>query len=169
MLSASIVNSLKNWQNSQLEWTYIVCRHFFFCCKDNENKIKYVTLHPKYAVNMNKRKIYYLLHNGKNSNLKYFIRNYLREYTPKIFSQMNLERELRKLDSRPDKDYILQRVNYYCKLTPQSFTNREEWDNKAVCLKDQQMTRQKVYYFDAMEFARYFDQSLRWILDSGDK
>ena len=113
--------------------------------------------------------IYYLLHNGKNSNLKYFIRSYLREYTPKIFSQMNLERELRKLDSRPDKDYILQRVNYYCKLTPQGFTNREEWDKKAVCLKDQQMTRQKVYYFDAMEFARYFDQSLRWILDSGDK
>jgi hypothetical protein len=30
------------------------------------------------------------------------------------------------------------------------------------------MTPQKVYYFDAMEIARYFDQSLKWILKSGD-
>ena len=126
-------------------------------------------MHPKYANKMNKRKIYYLLHNGKNSNLKYFIKSYAREYTPKIFSQVWLEHELRKLDKRPDKDYILERVNYYCKLTPELFTNRDEWDAKAICLKNQPITRQKVYYFDAMEFARYFDQNLRWILDSGDK
>ena len=81
---------------------------------------------------MNKRKIYYLLHNGKNSNLKYFIKSYAREYTPKIFSQVWLEHELRKLDKRPDKDYILERVNYYCKLTPELFTNRDEWDAKAI-------------------------------------
>ena len=61
-------------------------------------------MHPKYANKMNKRKIYYLLHNGKNSNLKYFIKSYAREYTPKIFSQVWLEHELRKLDKRPDKD-----------------------------------------------------------------
>ena len=115
------------------------------------------------------RKIYYLLHNGKNSNLKYFIKSYLREYTPKIFSQMQLDCWLRKLDKRPDKDYILERVNYYCKLTSEKFTDREEWEAKAICLSNQPITRQKVYYFDAMEFARYFDQSLRWILDSGDK
>ena len=76
-------------------------------------------MHPKYAFYMNKRKIYYLLHNGKNSNLKYFVRSYIREYTPKIFSQIWLEHELKKLDKRPDKDYILKRVDYYCKLTPE--------------------------------------------------
>lgn len=118
---------------------------------------------------MNKRKIYYLLHNGKNSNIKYFVKSYLREYTPKIFSQMNLDRELRKLDKRPDKEYILQRVDYYCKLTKDTVANMKEWDAKAICLKDQKITRQKVYYFDAMEFARYFNQNLRWILDPGDK
>ncbi len=118
---------------------------------------------------MDKRKIYYLLHNGKNSNLKYFIRSYLREYTPKIFSQVQLEHELGKLEQRPDKDYILDRVNYYCKLTADSVYDKEKWNGQAVCLRNQPMTRQKVYYFDAVEFSRYFDQSLRWILESGDR
>ncbi len=126
-------------------------------------------MHTKYANKMDKRKIYYLLHNGKNSNLKYFIKSYVREYTPKIFSQVWLEHELQKLYKRPDKDYILERINYYCKLTPELFTNRDIWDAKAIYLKNQPITSQKTYYFDAMEFARYFDQNLRWILDPGDK
>lgn len=117
---------------------------------------------------MNKRKIYYLLHNGKNSNLKFFIKGYLREYTPKCFAQMSLKRKLRQIDSRPDKDYILQRANYYCKLTPESVYDQKAWDEKAVELRHQPMTPQKVYYFDAMEIARYFNQHLRWILKSGD-
>jgi hypothetical protein len=129
----------------------------------------FVTLQAKRETMIDKRKIYYLLHNGKNSNLTYFLRSYLREYTPKIFSQMQLGSELAKLERRDDKDYVMQRVDYYCKLSSDSPFNRAAWDAKAVCLRDQQLTRQKVYYFDAMEFARYFDQSLRWILDSGDK
>ena len=118
---------------------------------------------------MNKRKLYYLLHNGKNSNLKYFIKSYLREYTPKIFSQNRLQSLLSQLDSRPDKDYILQRVDYYCKLNADSQYDKTAWENKAICLCKQPITRQKVYYFDAMEIARYFNQNLRWILDPGDK
>ena len=118
---------------------------------------------------MDKRKIYYLLHSGKNSNLIYYAKSYLREYTPKIFSQMWLERKLRELDKRPDKDYILKRVDYYCQLTPALFIDREAWEAKAICLKDQPVTSQKVYYFDATEYARYFNQKLRWILDAGDK
>jgi len=83
----------------------------YFICEDCKNKINYVTLHPKYVIKMNKRKIYYLLHNGKNSNLKYFIKGYLREYTPKIFSQIMLEKELRKIEKRPDRDYIYQSIS----------------------------------------------------------
>jgi hypothetical protein len=117
---------------------------------------------------MNKRKIYYLLHNGKNSNLKFFIKGYLREYTPKFFDQFRLDRILRSLDNRPDKDYIISRVNYYCKLDADTKYDRQEWEEKAVRLRDQQMLPQKVYYFDAMEIARYFNQSLKWIIKSGD-
>ena len=125
-------------------------------------------MYPKYAIKMNKRKIYYLLHNGKNSNLKFFIKGYLREYTPKFFDQLSLDRILRSLDNRPDKDYIISRVNYYCKLDADTAYDHKEWEEKAVRLRDQQMLPQKVYYFDAMEIARYFNQSLKWSIKSGD-
>lgn len=110
-----------------------------------------------------------MLHSGKNSNLKYYIRSYLREYTPKIFSQMQLNRILRQLDQRQDKEEIMRRVNYYCKLNKGSNFNRQMWSDKAIMLQDQPVTGQKTYYFDAMEYARYFSQDLRWILDAGDK
>ena len=110
-----------------------------------------------------------MLHSGKNSNLKYYIRSYLREYTPKIFSQMQLNRILRQLDQRQDKGEIMRRVNYYCKLDKGSNFNRQMWSDKAIMLQDQPVTGQKTYYFDAMEYARYFSQDLRWILDAGDK
>ena len=110
-----------------------------------------------------------MLHSGKNSNLKYYIRSYLREYTPKIFSQMQLNRILRQLDQRQDKEEIMRRVNYYCKLDKGSNFNRQMWSDKAIMLQDQPVTGQKTYYFDAMEDARYFSQDLRWILDAGDK
>ena len=110
-----------------------------------------------------------MLHSGKNSNLKYYIRSYLREYTPKIFSRMQLNRILRQLDQRQDKEEIMRRVNYYCKLDKGSNFNRQMWSDKAIMLQDQPVTGQKTYYFDAMEYARYFSQDLRWILDAGDK
>ena len=63
----------------------------------------------------------------------------------------------------------MRRVNYYCKLDKGSNFNRQMWSDKAIMLQDQPVTGQKTYYFDAMEYARYFSQDLRWILDAGDK
>lgn len=117
---------------------------------------------------MKARKLYYLLHNGKNSNLKYFVRSYLREYTPKVFSRLQLDKELRKLESRPDKAYVLERVDYYNKLSAASSFDRSLWEKTAVAVVDQPMTKQSVYYYDAMETARYFSGSMKWILLSGD-
>lgn len=120
---------------------------------------------------MDSRKWHYLLHSGKNSNLKYYLRCYLREYTPKIFSRMQLERILNSQPPNPcpQTSNIQSRVDYYCKLTPDSHFDRQAWEAKAVSLREQPVTGQKTYYFDSMEYARYFDQSLRWILDAGDK
>ena len=117
---------------------------------------------------MNARKIHYLLHNGKNSNLKYFVRSYLREFTPKCFSRMQLDRELRKLESREDKAYIRQRVDYYNKLSAATTIDKSQWEATAVAVRNQPMTKQSVYYYDAMEIARYFSGDMRWILLSGD-
>ncbi len=118
---------------------------------------------------MDKRKLHYLLHSGKNSNLAYYLRAYGREFVPKVFLRMQLKKILATLDARPDRDYILHRVDYYCQLQANSLFDRNAWECKATSLRDQPMTGQKAYYFDAMEYARYFDQSLRWILDAGDK
>ena len=117
---------------------------------------------------MNKRGIYYLLHNGKNSNLKYYIKCYLREHTPQCFFQMRLEHELSKLEKRPDKDDILKRVDYYCKLGPKNGYDQKEWEEKSVAVKHQPMTNQSTYYHDSLEIARYFNGDLRWVLLSGD-
>ena len=117
---------------------------------------------------MNRRKIYYLLHNGKNSNLKFFIKGYCRQNMPRTLFSMQRKHLLGELEKRADKDYILDRVNYYCKLTPDYQYDRKAWDEKAVEISKQPMTNQKVYYFDAMEIANYFPASKRWILLSGD-
>ena len=115
-----------------------------------------------------KRKIYYTLHSGKNPKFVYYAKNFVRQAWPKSWLNSRLEHELSKLEQRPDKEYIRQRVDYYCKLTADTPYDREAWEREAVELGRQPMTRQSVYYYDAMEYARWFDQRLRWILQSGD-
>ncbi len=117
---------------------------------------------------MEKRSIYYLLHSGKNSNIKYYFNSYLREYTPKLFSRLQLKHLLELAETRPDKDYIRQRVNYYCKLTTESPIDHKLWQSKAVKVKNQPMTGQSSYYHDSMEIARYFSGDSYWVLLPGD-
>ncbi len=117
---------------------------------------------------MEKRKIYYMLHSGKNSNLKFFAKAYLRRSVPTLFTRMLLKHELGKLSSYPDHEALEKRADYYCKLKPDTPFDRDQWDQKSVSIRRQPMLPQKVYYFDAMEIARYFNQDLRWVLKSGD-
>ena len=114
------------------------------------------------------RSLYYLFHSGKNSNLAYYTRNYLREITPNILFRMRFRHWLDKLGQRTDKAYILQRVDYYCQLTPQHSYDRQKWLQESVTVRQQKKSPQKVYYFDSKETARYFPDHLRWILLKGD-
>ena len=53
---------------------------------------------------------------------------------------------LDKAKKRKDYDYILNRVNYYNKLTEDNILlNKDLWEKKAVKVAEQPMTRQKVY------------------------
>lgn len=117
---------------------------------------------------MNKRKIYYTLHSGKNSKLAYYVKAYGRRLIPHCITRALLKHELGKLDQRDDKEYIRERVNYYNKLSDNTPFDHEAWSQKAIDLDHQPMTNQTVYYHDAMEIARYFNGHLRWILRSGD-
>ena len=117
---------------------------------------------------MDRRELNYMLHSGKNSKLKFYARSYLREYTPRIFARRQLNRLLREAERSADHDYIMQRADYYCKLSADSTYDHRKWDDEAVSLRNQPMTGQKSYYFDAMEYARYFNGQLKWILRHGD-
>ena len=117
---------------------------------------------------MDRRKIYYRLHSGKNSKLKYYTASVLRLAVPRCLLRPLLPGMLARLNGRKDREYILDRVNYYCKLSDTTAYDRELWRQRSVAVKDQQLPSQKVYYYDAMRYARWFDPTLRWILVTGD-
>ena len=117
---------------------------------------------------MNARKIYYTLNSGKNSKLKYYVQCYLREVMPRLLWQRQLPQLLKQVNQRPDKDYILERTNYYNRLTPETAIDPVLWAGQAITLKEQPMTGQSVYYHDSMEIARYFHEDLTWVLLPGD-
>jgi len=109
-----------------------------------------------------------MLHSGKNSKMKFFAKAYMRQCIPSWLSRRLLRRELLQLEKRNDREDILRRVDYYCKLTPETPYNREDFIRQAVSIKDQPVIQPKVYYFDAMDTARYFDRHNRWVLKAGD-
>ena len=56
-----------------------------------------------------------ILHN-KRIKLFWFAANFMRYAVPKRFLQRKLAKTLAEAKSRPDRDYIFERVDYYCKL-----------------------------------------------------
>lgn len=80
-----------------------------------------------------------------------------------------MKKELEKLSKSTDKDYIMQRVNYYNQLDRDSLSAAyDNWRNELIPLKRQPMCKQKVYFFDTFEYTRWFPQSLKWKLCPGD-
>ena len=117
---------------------------------------------------MSTRKIYYMFYSGKNSNFRYYLCSYLREMIPTCFWQMLLKKSLSLLEKRADRTEILNRVNYYNKLTNDSLIDKLQWDLQSIEIKHQPMTPQSVYYHDSMKYARYFKKDMKWILLPGD-
>lgn len=118
---------------------------------------------------MNIQKLKYKFHSGKNSKPWYYIKGYFRLYTPSFILRMGKEILLCRAKKRKDYNYILERVNYYNKLTERNINfNKEIWEKKAVKIAKQPMTRQKVYYIDSLEYARCFDGNYKWNLLPGD-
>ena len=116
-----------------------------------------------------RRKIYYMLNSGKNSHVTYYLKAYVRQAVPSVFYRMRLGRELKKLNRYPDKEALLQRVDYYCKLTTDFPIDHDLWDQTAIRIQDQpKMRRKKMYYIDIMEYARYFNPVLQWVYRWGD-
>lgn len=115
---------------------------------------------------MSYSRLRYLLHSGKNPKIVYFARNYMRRIIPYCIFRARLHRELGKMTDLSDRDYIQQRVDYYNKLTV--LDNADTFFRESTAIGRLPMTRQKVYWFDTMEYARWFPPYLRLMLQEGD-
>lgn len=109
-------------------------------------------------------KLKYLLHSGKNSKLKYFALNYVRMLLPHSLYASRLAKVLAGAERRKDIEYMRGRVDYYCKL------------DKIVCLPENAASlsghkkprHKSVYYFDTVEYTRWYPGHLRWAFCPGD-
>ncbi len=90
-------------------------------------------------------KLTYILTSGKKPKIVYYLANYIRLITPKVLFRCRLKSTLRSLEHRIDKDYIINRVNYYNRLDGNQPLN-SDWDTESVTLKQQPICRQKVYF-----------------------
>ncbi len=117
-------------------------------------------------------KLKFKLHSGKNSKLAYFVKQYVRNYFPlpllRFFNHWDVQHLDEVARRRADYDYILSRVAYYNRLQPGCVEGSAAWQAQSVPVGEQQMTRQKVYYLDSMEYARWFSGNFRWIMLPGD-
>lgn len=108
----------------------------------------------------------YLFHSGKNSKWKYYLKNFLRVYLlPDCLYRMRLQALINSVNTRTDKEYILRRVDYYCRL--QSVTPLTQ-DKGEIGQFNRNCGYQSVYFFDSYEFVRYFPKHLRWAYRFGD-
>lgn len=108
--------------------------------------------------------LWYKLHSGKNNKFFYYLRGYLRELIPGFISRIKGQKMLQSIGERADKDYIWQRIDYYCALSgphllPSSAPRLGEWHRPK---------KQKVYYLDSKEITRMFDAHWRWQILPGD-
>ncbi len=117
---------------------------------------------------MNIRKLKYLLHSGKNPKFLYYAKSALLLRLPLPVLRPFCTRSVVGVEARRDYGHIADRVDYYCRLRPGCVADREAWARRSVSLSEQPVTRQKVYYIDAMAYARWFPMDSRWILLPGD-
>lgn len=118
----------------------------------------------------------YKLNSGKPFKLWYLIKCYLSLLIPRCLYRFRREALLKKAEKREDYSYILDRVDYYCKLSnPKPLPEKAVHDHLGYMYrfvdkwtKFHPKTFHKVYFFDLYEVMRYFSTSLRVSYLPGD-
>ena len=96
----------------------------------------------------------YLKPRGKNLRITYHLRCLWHRLTPHWWLSRRSKALLNSLDDRLDKDYIWQRVNYYCQLKDEAWINGQYTLGK--------MPKNKSNYFrDFFEYSRFFQSDLK--------
>lgn len=106
----------------------------------------------------------YKLHSGKNSKAAYYMQAALRDMLPDRLFSNRLERELSRCAELYNKDYIADRVDYYCKInSPVTLSG----DAEAIGAL-QRKGNPSTYYYDSREALQWFSPALRWHYLFGD-
>ena len=97
-----------------------------------------------------------LFRSHKNNNIAYYAKSLLRRLLPDFLYRIQLANKL-KTANNYDIDYLRSRVNYYNKLSGSIPLTNEAIEIGKLALPK----RKRVYYFDTVEFTRYFNKKLR--------
>ncbi len=111
----------------------------------------------------------YKISSGKPFKGLYFLKNYAKQFIPRAYYRHRLPAILESLDSRPDKDYILQRVNHYCLLEncqslPDDTIHQHNGSHYVFLDLERNFkpsTFHKAYFFDLREVTRWFNPDVR--------
>ena len=100
----------------------------------------------------------------RKNKILYYIKNFLRQAVPTVFHESALPKKLSSLD-KFDKNYVIERVNYYNKLNNHSTLT----DHQSISLKKMITIKSpKAYRFDTFEYTRYFKKDLKASFLFGD-
>lgn len=111
----------------------------------------------------------YKLRSGKPSKLLFFIKGYLKMLVPRSFYIRRKEKLLSSASQRGDYLYILERVDYYIKMSHRrKLPSDPIHENKCTHYvfldrngKFRPSTFHKAYFFDLTDVMRYFNRNLR--------
>ena len=118
----------------------------------------------------------YKLRSGKPPKILFFLKGYLQMCVPNGFYRIRRKEYLKQVETRPDRDYIYERVNYYNKMQyPVELPDKILHEHKHsyyVYLDEiknfRPSTFHKAYYFDLQYAVRWFSRSLRIAYIPGD-
>jgi len=97
---------------------------------------------------------YLRIDKNKNTKLIYYIRNISKLFLPSFFYKKKLKTLLNKIEKT---GYIYKRVNYYNKIESSFF-----FDKNSITIKNfQKKEKKKTYYFDLLEYLRYFNSNFK--------
>jgi len=116
------------------------------------------------------------MNGGKPIKIEFFVGNIIKLCPPDSLYRNRLRKTLAKVETRPDKDYIYERVDYYNKMNsvvelPAESINEHHRVNYRYVGPLNGFTFSmfhSAYYFDSKEFTRWFNPSLRFGYYPGD-
>lgn len=125
-------------------------------------KVEQVCIRIKYnlSIPMSFRKIHFKPR-GKNSKVVYQWHCLCHRMAPIFWLRKRAKTLLASFETRLDQDYILERVNYYCKLKGNNFINGEYQLSSMPKAKNN-------YFRDFFEYSRFFDGGLKVDTAFGD-